>query len=153
MNKKITILGLGNLLLKDDGIGPRVVEALQKENLPGRISPVTADGSIYQVLNILEESKKVIAVDALQAGGVPGTVYVLSPEDVYQGDDTCLFRHEDDVLGVLQLRKYFRDGTDFDGPELIIVGIEPKEICYSLKLSPEIEQKIPEVIRTIRELW
>lgn len=153
MNKQITILGLGNLLLKDDGIGPCVVEELQKESLPGGINLVTADGSIYQYLDILNSSRKIIAVDALQSEGPPGTVYILRPEDIYPEGDTCLFRHEDDILGVLKFRKIFQGGSEADGPEFIIVGIEPKEISYSVDLSPELRQKIPEIMGIIRELW
>lgn len=142
----ITILGLGNPLLKDDGIGPRVVQELQKEGLPHGVDAVTAGGSFNQYWDILACSKYVIVVDSLLGGGPPGTVYLLSPGEIDRGKEEGMFRHEDDFLSVLDFMAHF--GIR---PEVVIVGVEPKEITYSLDLSPEISEKIPDIIGVIRE--
>ncbi|MFZ5646627.1 MAG: hydrogenase maturation protease [Bacillota bacterium] len=142
----ITILGLGNPILKDDGIGPRVVQELQKEGLPHGVNAVTAGGSFNQCWDILAGSKYVIAVDSLLGGGPPGTVYLLRPEEIDREIDAGVFRHEDDFLGVLDLM-----ACCGIRPEVIIVGVEPKEITYSLDLSPEILERIPDVTGIVRE--
>ncbi|MFZ5652324.1 MAG: hydrogenase maturation protease [Bacillota bacterium] len=143
----ITILGLGNPILKDDGIGSRVVQELQKEGLPRGVNAVAAGGTFNQCWDLLSGSKYVIAVDSLMGGGTPGTVYLLRPGEIDRGKEDGVFRHEDDFLGVLDLMACC--GIK---PEVIIVGVEPKEITYSLDLSPEISEKIPEITGIVREL-
>lgn len=142
----ITVLGLGNPLLKDDGIGPRVVHELQKAVLPHGVDAVAAGGSFYQYWDILAGSKHIIAVDCLLGGGPPGTVYLLSPGEIVRENESGIFRHEDDFLIVLDFMA--RLGVR---PEVLIVGVEPKEITYSLDLSPEISKKIPAIVNIIKE--
>lgn len=143
----ITILGLGNPLLKDDGIGPRVVDELKKAGLPRGVDAVAAGGSFYRYWDILAGSKHIIAVDCLKGGGPPGTVYLLNPGEIVREDEAGLFRHEDDFLSVVDFMAHF--GVR---PEVMIVGVEPKEIAYSLDLSPEISEKIPAIVNIIRKL-
>lgn len=145
---QITILGLGNLLLKDDGVGPHVVRELQKVGLPPGVDAVEAGGSFYQYWDYIEKSKHIIVVDALLGGGPPGAVYLLSPSKIVREKEEGLLRHDDDFLGVLDMMAHF--GLK---PEVIIMGVEPKEIAYSLELSPEISEKIPAIIKTIREQY
>lgn len=147
MNKQITILGLGNPLLKDDGIGPRVVEELQNSSLPDGVQAVTAGGQFYQYWDILKESKRIIVVDSLKGGGCPGTVYLLRPNEFERENESVIFQHEDNFLSVLDFITRF--GIR---PEVMIVGIEPKEITYSLDLSSEIKERIPAIIRIVRKL-
>jgi hydrogenase maturation protease len=153
----VTIVGLGNPLLKDDGIGPRVVRELQRGGLPQGVQAVEAGGSLYQYWEALAESRHVIVVDAVRGGHPPGTVYLLSPSDIAQEraggqegaggreDAEGLLRHEDDLLNALSLMAHFEVR-----PEVSIVGVEPKEIAYSLDLSPEISARLPEISEFIR---
>lgn len=142
----ITVLGLGNPILKDDGIGPRVVQELQKSGLPRGVCAVAAGATFTQCWDVLSGSKYVIAVDSLLGGGPPGTVYLLRPGEMERGKEDGLLRHEDDFLGVLDLMALC--GIS---PEVTIVGVEPKEITYSLDLSPEISEKIPEIAGIVRK--
>lgn len=145
---QITILGFGNPLLKDDGIGLHVVRELQKGGLPPGVDAVEAGGSFYQYWDAFAQSKYIIAVDALMGGGPPGTVYLLGPGEIAREKEAGLFRHEDDFLSALDMMPYF--GIR---PEVSIVGVEPKEIAYSLELSPEISEKMPAIIKIIREQY
>lgn len=147
MNKNITVLGLGNPLLKDDGIGPRVIAAMQKEGLLPGVQAVSSQGSFYQLLNIIAESKRIIAVDALQGGSPPGTIYLLDSSKVVRNNNTEIIRHEENFFEVLDLYNNFGNV-----PEVTIVGIEPKEIAYSTELSPEISARIPALISVIKSL-
>lgn len=147
MNKNLTILGLGNELLKDDGIGPRIIDELQKAGLPDGVEAIKVGGSFYAYWEVLERSKNVLVVDSLQGGRPPGSIYLLRASDIVQDNEPELFRHEDDFLGMLNYLK--RYGVN---PEVIILGVEPKEITYSLELSLEVKTKIPKVIKIIRRL-
>ncbi|MGI6448721.1 MAG: hydrogenase maturation protease [Desulfitobacteriia bacterium] len=92
-------------------------------------------------------SEKVIVVDALQGGGPPGTFYLLPADKLFLDHESGLFRHEDDFFSVLECLKCYNTRT-----ELIIVGVEPLEISYSLELSPQIKQRIPDLIELILNL-
>lgn len=144
---QVTIIGLGNPLMKDDGIGPRLIKELHKGGLPNGVQAVEGDGSIFQHWNLLARSRYVIAVDAMQAGETPGTVYLLTPGDLVRQSENGPFRHEDDFFSALELLASF--GIK---PEVCIVGVEPKEIDYSLELSPEISAEIPALVKIVREL-
>ena len=146
----ITVLGLGNPLLKDDGIGPRVVRELQKKGLPPGVEAVEATGSLFQYWDVFARSTRLIVVDAFRGGGPPGTVYLLTPEQIHQiapGRTAALFRHEDDFLGCLDLLAHF--GIR---PPVTIVGVEPEEITYSLELSPGLVKKLPFILKIIWDL-
>lgn len=148
MVNQVIIIGLGNLLLKDDGIGPRLVQELQKNGLPTGVHAVEWDGSFFKCWDLLACSKYVIAVDALQAGEAPGTVYLLTPGDIARQSEGGPFRHEDDFLGELDLMACF--GVR---PKVFILGVEPKEIAYSLELSPEISDRMPYIVSAVRDLY
>ncbi|MEW6275483.1 MAG: hydrogenase maturation protease [Bacillota bacterium] len=149
--RPITILGLGNPLLKDDGIGPRVVRELQKKGLPPGVAAVEAAGSLFQYWDLFARSGRLIVVDAFSGGGPPGTVYLLTPGQLSRNapkKETALFQHEDDFLGFLDLLAHF--GVK---PPVTIVGVEPKEVTYSLELSPEIAARLPAILKIIFSLF
>lgn len=140
----ITILGAGNLLLGDDGAGPRVIAELSKYRLPGNVTAAEAGRSFIHHWDILQRSKHVIIIDALQGGGPPGTIYLLSPQEITRPAGASIFGHEDDLLGTIDLLA----GLNIK-PEVTIIGIEPKEIKFSLELSPEISARIPHLTKTV----
>lgn len=144
MDKFITILGLGNLLLKDDGIGIRVVQELQKETLPPGVQAVEGVGSFINYWDIFAHSTHIIAADAMDGGGRPGTVYLL---DAHQVDhqEKALFSHEDNIFSVMNIMGRF--GLK---PQVWIIGIQPKEISYSLELSTEISDRMPKILNLVR---
>ncbi|HHV64602.1 MAG TPA: hydrogenase maturation protease [Peptococcaceae bacterium] len=144
---KITILGLGNPLLKDDGIGPYIIKVLQQNGLPEGINAVSVGGCFYDYWDILTGSEKIIVVDALQGGGPPGTVYLLKAGDLALEQETGFFRHEDDFFSALEFLKMYNIS-----PQVTIVGVEPREISYSLELSPEIMERIPDLVELILSL-
>lgn len=144
---QVTVLGLGNLLRKDDGIGPRVVQELQKGGLPPGAEAVEAGGSPYLYRDVIARSRSVIVVDALQGGGTPGSIYLLTPSEINPEKEAGFFRHEEDFLDALALMAYL--GVK---PDVHIVGVEPKDLSYSLDLSPEIEEKLPFVVKVVRKL-
>ena len=71
---RILIVGLGNVLLKDDGVGVHAVRELQK-NPPDRLCVADVGTAVLHAVHLLEWAEKVIAIDAVKAGGAPGTIY------------------------------------------------------------------------------
>lgn len=132
----IYILGVGNTLLKDDGIGVRIVAELQKKVLPKNIRLIDVGTGILRILPELVQASKIIIVDAIKGGGEPGTIYrfkgTIEPGNLTRSVHDLQF---DEVLIHLKMMGYH--------PEVEYFGIEPKEINFSMDLSTEVSEKIP----------
>ena len=142
--KRIIVIGVGNLLQKDEGIGIHAVKALQEMQLPDNVTIIDG-GTSPDILACTRGGDKLIIVDAARAGGEPGTIYRFQPDDLIAESGAALSVHE---LGVPQnLRLMLLSGNE--PSEVVIIGIEPKEIEWGIELSTELETKIPEIISVV----
>jgi hydrogenase maturation protease len=143
---RILIAGLGNLLLQDDGIGVHAVKELQKQEppLPGVLA-VEVGVAVLDALHLFERADKILAIDAMQAGGSPGTIYSFRVSDVKeQGCQTSL--HE---LSLLAALRFLPQSVN---PEILILGMEPETINYGLELSPAGQAALPQLVQAAREI-
>lgn len=139
------IAALGNLLLMDDGVGVHVVRELQKDPPPGSL-PVEVGTAVLDALHLIERSEKILAIDAVQAGKPPGTVYGFDVSKAGQ-DQRHVSLHELSLTGVLRLvPEHLRPR------EIMILGVEPERIDYGLELSPSVEAAVPKVVEFAREI-
>ena len=146
MVKRIVIIGVGNLLLGDEGVGIHVVEELNKRNLPGNVEVVDGGTGGIALLSLMEGADKVIIVDAVLGGCNPGKIYVLDAERLMKGVVKFFSLHEMDLLSTLMIGKELGKLP----PELILVGVEPKNYEeYNMDLSSEVRAVIPKVIEVI----
>jgi hydrogenase maturation protease len=141
---RTVVIGVGNLLMKDEGIGIHAVKALQKMELPDSVTLIDG-GTSPDVIACTRAGDKLIIIDAARAGGEPGAIYRFQPEDLEDSAGEILSVHD---LGVPQnLRLMLLAGS---GPSrVVIIGIEPKEIDWGTELSAELESKIPEIIAVV----
>jgi hydrogenase maturation protease len=141
---RVVVIGVGNLLLKDEGIGIHTVKALQEINLPQNVKIIDG-GTAPDLIAYTEANDKLIIIDAARAGGEPGTIYRLHPQDLSQETGEVISAHE---LGVAQnLRLMSLMGNE--PAEIVIIGIEPGEINWGTGLSVELQQKIPEIVKVV----
>jgi len=97
-NKKIAVIGMGNLLLKDEGIGVHVIRSL--ESMPNLEGVLLIDGGPSpEALDLVDKMERLIIVDAIRGGGEPGSVYRLSPEQVEAAKPSSI--HEIGVVSML----------------------------------------------------
>ncbi len=136
-----TILGVGNILLKDEGIGCHVAQALKQIPLPD--TEVIDGGTSPEVL-FPENTDRLIVVDAAKAGGTPGEVYRFELGDIALGQQPILSLHQMTLVANLLLTKAWRNV-----PETVIIAVEPKEIGWGLELSPELREKTPHIVKMI----
>ena len=141
---RILIAGLGNYLLQDDGVGVHAVRVLQQTPLPGVIVAEVGT-AVLGVLHLLEWADKVLAIDAMHAGGTPGTIYGFGVEDA-AGPGMQASLHELNLLAALRFLR--RQAT----PDILFVGIEPQTIDYGLDLSPAVAAALPELTREVRKI-
>jgi len=141
---RILIAGLGNLLLRDDGVGVHAVHELQKAP-PAGVRVVEVGTALLDALHLFKWADKILAIDAMQAGGAPGTLYSFRVSDVEdRGPQASL--HE---LGLVSALRFLADGKR---PPIVILGVEPAIIDYGLDLSPEVQSALPVLIQSVREI-
>ena len=139
---KVLILGMGNLLLADEGVGVHVAHALSNTDLPEGVTVLDIGTAILDALPAIEKAERIIVVDAVKADGMPGSVYRMSYEDAVR-PEVIASMHGFDLSRVLLLTQRK------DAPEVTVIGIEPGQINWSLDLSPEVERAIPVVLQAI----
>ena len=143
-DKKILILGIGNLILRDEGVGVHAVRELEKRDLPAHVEVIDGGTYLMDLLQVIQEAERIIVIDALKGGGEPGTIYRVSPDDLMAERERALSLHQVGLLEVLGMVKQL--GGD---PKVTIIGVEPKEISWGMELTPEVETKLPKVIETV----
>ena len=139
------VLGLGNILLRDEGVGVRVVQAMEGVELPRDVELFDGATAGFDLVEILADRRKVIVIDAIEGDSEPGTVLRLSPEELAPRDSQNVSLHEIGVLEALRMVRHI--GTPPD--EVVIFGVKPKEVSCGLELSPEIDRLVPEIIELV----
>jgi hydrogenase maturation protease len=140
---RILVAGLGNLLLRDDGVGVHAVRALREESLRRAVCAEVGT-AVLDSLHLLSWADKILAIDAMAAGGKPGAVYSLKAAEAAE-NGLCASLHE---LGFLSALRFLPPGRS---PEIHILGVEPETIEFGLDLTSAVKQALPLVIRAARE--
>jgi hydrogenase maturation protease len=130
------ILGIGNLLLCDEGVGVHAARALAQRTLPANVSVVEAGTAFLDVLPEIEKADRILLLDAMEGGAAPGTLYRVP-------FDECV--HPDMLASS---RVLFMAGNNRT-PEVIVFGIEPARIEWGTELSPAVQRVIPAVQQAI----
>jgi hydrogenase maturation protease len=144
--KDTIIIGIGNILLQDDGVGVHVIEQLENEKLPSTIELVDGGTSTLDTLGFFLDYKKVIVIDCLKAGLEPGTIYKIKPEDIKNYKKENLSIHDVQILDVVKMANMMDRY-----PEVVIFGIEPEKISLNLEMTETMISKIPEIIFNIKK--
>ena len=141
-SSRITVLGIGNLLLKDEGIGVHLAQRMAGMMDDANIKIIDA-GTYPDFLSLVDENlDKLIILDAVKTGDRPGTTYRFIPNEVDLEESPHISVHDVGVaesLGTLALFNKKPKST-------VVIGIEPGTIDFGLELSPEVEEKVPEII-------
>jgi hydrogenase maturation protease len=141
----IGVLGIGNMLLKDDGIGVHIVNELLKEDYPNNVDIVDGGTAILDLLDVFIKNDKVIVVDTLKGGHEPGTIYKISPEEMGSYIKANSSLHDVQVLDMLKNANLL--GYN---PEVIIIGIEPSEIEFYIGLSDILQNEFNNLLEIVR---
>ena len=136
------VVGIGNALFRDEGIGCHVVHALEGVPLPD--VKVIDGGTCPDVLQLLEYADKLVIVDAVQGGGTPGQIYRFHLEDITLEQKSSLSLHDMHLVDSLKLMRLW-----YNIGETVIVGVEPGEIGWGLELSSKLQERMPQIIDAI----
>lgn len=139
------ILGIGNTLLADEGVGVHVANYLNQKKLPDFVEVVDGGTGSFVLLGIMQNADRVILIDATIDGEKPGTVKRLTPK--FSKDYPKTLTAHDIGLKDLLDAFYLLDTV----PQVILyaVSIAPLAEGLSLELSSEVESAIPEIVDQI----
>lgn len=145
---KALVLGIGNLLIGDEGVGCKAAEELNRRYvLPPSVECIDGGTAGFELLSLIDRKDHLILIDALRRDCEPGTVVMVEGEHVPQAFLARTTPHQlgiCDVLAAAQL-----SGTM---PEhLTLYGIEPKNLEVGIGLSPEVEAGMEKTIGAVVE--
>ena len=141
MNNKILILGVGNTLLSDEGLGVQMLDYLQAHH-PGLEHVTYIDGGTlsFTLAAWIEDADDLIIVDAAELKAAPGTVQVFEGEAVDRfAGKTKRSVHEVSIGDLLSIARL----TDALPDNRLLVAVQPKNVDWGSELSPEVEQAMP----------
>jgi len=146
--KKTVVLGTGNELFKDEGVGVHVARILQTK-LPTSINDVEVidSGTSPDIWSLIDGADKLIIVDAVRGGCEPGTIYRFTPQQIVAETGIITSVHQMGILENLSLIELVGSKPG----ETIIIGVEPSELEPGLELSPELQKRMPKIIQTVLE--
>ena len=141
------MLGVGNILLRDEGVGVRVVEELQKRDLPPEVELFDGGTIGADLLDVIADRRKVIVIDAAMGDFEPGTVIRLTPEDLATPEQPSASLHDLGVHETLMLARQMNAAPD----EVTLIGVKPFRVEYGLDLTPEMQRLVPRIADTVLE--
>ncbi|MBW1895674.1 MAG: HyaD/HybD family hydrogenase maturation endopeptidase [Deltaproteobacteria bacterium] len=145
--KRIVVLGVGNLLLSDEGVGVHIANKLMDMALPPGVRVIEGGTDGFRLMNVVVDTDRLVVVDAVKGGATPGSIYRFDIKDAPSSPEEYKTSvHQIGILEVIHLSELLGKT-----PETTIIGVEPKSLEMSMELSPEVEAKIPRVIELILE--
>lgn len=146
MPEPLLVLGLGNPLCQDDGVGVVAVARLLERWSTGPGVKMLEGGTLgLWLLPLLESYRTVLLVDAIRADGEPGTLVRIEGEEVARAAAHRLSVHQvgvGDLMDAAQLR-----GTL--PPKLTLLGVVPEAVSLGLGLTPRVERALPLLIQRV----
>ena len=140
------VIGLGNPYRGDDGVVSVLFETLREAASPPEVPLIERGDATLGVLHLLIEYDSVLLVDAVRFGGEPGDHVVFTPEEAVSRV-TASGTHESDLLEIVELADQVGDGRT----EVRIFGIQPGTTEWGNGLSPQLAERVPELIRELEK--
>ncbi len=145
--RNVLILGVGNLLLTDDGFGVHVINAMRDIRFPANITVMESGTVGHQLVPVLNDLDLLIVIDAIEAGDTPGSLFRFTPQDLQFKSGIKSSLHQLSLIDVLQMAE-----LTGKSPETVIIAVQPKDVTTcSMELNDEVKSVIPRVIELIIE--
>lgn len=145
---KVVILGVGNLLLSDEGAGVHVIQRLQERfALPAEVQVVDGGTLGMDLLYYLEGCQTLLIVDAVATGKPPGTLIRLEGEEVPAFLSVKISPHQVGVPDMLFAAKL----KGIDPPDIVLWGVQPESFEIGLEPSPAIDAQLDVLVEKLCE--
>ncbi|HPF20825.1 MAG TPA: HyaD/HybD family hydrogenase maturation endopeptidase [Syntrophomonas sp.] len=144
---KIVILGMGNPLFRDEGLGIHLIKRLMQELITDGVELVDGGTDGLALLNVVEATDYLLVVDAVMGDNAPGTVCKLAVQDMPMQVSGHLSTHQtgfQEILALAALRGRLPQ-------HLVLLGIQPQCLDWGTQLSPPVARALPELTGLISE--
>ena len=153
---RVTVLGVGNTLMSDEGFGPEVVrlvaEALATRDpaalgVPEGVEVRTVDGGVLglKLLPYFQDSDVVLVVDAMDAGARPGSLFRFTPEEAELEAARPVSAHEIALPHIIQMAALAGSTV-----RVIVIGCQVADMAtYRMDLTAEVRQAVPDAVELV----
>lgn len=143
---RIVVLGVGNILLSDEGVGVRAIERLQQEyELPPEVVIVDGGTTGMEMLEDLSNADHIVIIDAVRAGRPPASILRLADDEVPVFFRTKLSPHQIGLSDVLATLAFIGEAPG----GVTVIGVEPVSLATGMELSPEVEMRMPDLMELL----
>jgi hydrogenase maturation protease len=144
--RRILVLGLGNILLQDEGLGVRVLERLTSQYcLPQGVQAIDGGVMGLALLPYLEGVTSLLIVDAIQAGQRPGTLTRIGADDISAALSHKTSMHQVGLQELLAI-------SSFQGtlpPRMVLWGMEPASLAWGVGLTPSVAARLDALVQAV----
>jgi len=147
--RNIIIIGVGNRLLGDEGVGLHIIDNLFQIPMPSYVNIIDCGCDLLSLMSHLNKPRKIIIIDAIRAGGKPGEIYRFDCSELETTQAKMYSSHQVRTIDALRLLKQVYPALS--NCEIVVIGIEPKAIELHTGLSEEVRESIADVMRLILE--
>ena len=143
----LSIIGIGNNLRGDDGIGPKIIEILADKDFLFPVRIIDAGSDAFTILNELLESNQVLLIDCAHMGLKPGSVKLFTIDSIKKfANRFGVSLHGFSLAEVWEMVKAMDRNC-----QLKIIGVEPSQVAFNSELSDEVKKSIPTIITIVSE--
>lgn len=137
---EVTVLGVGNVILRDEGFGVRVVEYLDaRYDFPDYVQLVDGGTLGIELTQYVTGTQKLLVIDSINGGAAPGTMFRFEDDDVMAHFQDKLSAHEVGIQDVLALLSV----TGKKIPDVVVIGAQPYDLGAGVELSPDMKALLP----------
>jgi hydrogenase maturation protease len=146
---KVTVLGIGNILLRDEGVGVRLMEALRDCRCCGEdVEFIDGGAGGLSLISILEQAQTLIVLDAAEMRLEPGAFRVIEPAQLQEDRPQSLSLHDMPFAGTLELCRQYASVPR----RVRIFAIQPESIEYGRELSKKLTTTMPLLVEAVKKL-
>jgi len=140
--KRVVVIGIGNRLMKDDGIAIAVTEDLKNRIDKGNMEVIIGETDFCFYMSKIKDQDYVIIIDAFYSGSIPGSITLLPIGEVIGNNNKPYFQHD---MGFSELTKYYPKIEGY------LIGIEVAEVGFGLDLSPILKEQLSDICAQVEK--
>ncbi len=146
---KIKVLGCGNILSSDEGVGIHIIKRLRELKLPKNVEIIDAALGGIAILDLIKDAKKVIIADAVTTvDGEVGEVYRFEDKELLDRDTSTISFHNLNLVDIIKVGEIIQPEAMPD--EIVVFGVEVEsDGAFGMELSPRVRASVPIVVEMI----
>jgi hydrogenase maturation protease len=143
----VLVLGIGNILLRDEGIGPRFIKEMRNCPLPDQTELLDGGTAGAALLEFISDREKLVVIDAVEAGAKPGSIVKIDAKDLPKQPADRFSLHQFGLLDTLATAEKLGRAPK----QTVIIGVQPRDLAAGTELSAELSAAMPRIKKLVLE--